>query len=74
MKKAEFKTSEEWQEQFKHLIYVMDPDGWDRKNFDNSWYKEKITKDEFFSRVCSSTCRFNVSPVEIYDMLNSGEI
>lgn len=74
MKSIELKTSEEWQEQFKHLIRVMDPDGWDRKNFDNSWYKEKITKDEFFGRVCSSTCAFKVSTMELYNMLDSGEI
>ncbi|MFA5025051.1 MAG: hypothetical protein WC503_00890 [Candidatus Shapirobacteria bacterium] len=52
----------------------MDPDGWDRHNYDYSWYDEKITKDEFFGRVTSSTCIFKVSPMELYDMLTSGEI
>lgn len=70
MENQELKSSEEWQKQFKHLIYVMDPDGWDRKNFDYSWYDEKITKKEFFNRVCQSTCEFKIG----LDMINSGEI
>lgn len=35
------KTSQEWQELYPE-IKVLDPDGWDRTNFQYSWYKEKI--------------------------------
>ena len=48
------KTSEEWQNEFKEIT-ILDPDGWDRKNFQYSWYEEKITKREFNKRMCSST-------------------
>ena len=54
----ERKTSEEWQKLCK--IKVLDPDGWDRHgDFDFSWYKEKITAQEFEQRLISSTCEFN---------------
>jgi len=51
----EKKTSEEWQ---KELPYpkVLDPDGWDRTNYQYSWREELITAEEYFSRVMRSTC------------------
>jgi len=49
------KTSAEW---IKEVGYeVLDPDGWDRKNFDYSWNKEKITMAEFQMRLALSTVR-----------------
>lgn len=33
----------------------MDPDGWDRVNFEYSWYEETITILEFWDRVANST-------------------
>ncbi len=33
---------------------VLDPDGWDRKNFEESW-AEKIDHDEMMKRFCIST-------------------
>jgi len=47
------KTSEEWQKEFECLIY--DPDGWDRHNYQYSWYEEKIDEKEFKKRVMHST-------------------
>lgn len=52
---AELKTSLEWQKICK--ITVLDPDGWDRTNFPYSWEKEKITRQEFEKRLCSSTVK-----------------
>jgi hypothetical protein len=52
----ELKTSEDWQKLFNTII-VLDPDGWDRKNFKYSWYEEKITEDEYFKRRDNSTIR-----------------
>ena len=37
---------------------ILDPDGWDRKNFHYSFYKEEITKEEFEKRLLASTVRF----------------
>ena len=54
---VEFRTSEEWQKLFPRPK-VYDPDGWDRKNFDYSWYQEKITKQEYEKRVMYSTVEF----------------
>jgi len=48
------KTSDQWQKECK--VEILDPDGWDRKNWDFSWYKEKITKSEFEERMIISTC------------------
>lgn len=49
------KTSKEWQEQFPEIV-VLDPDGWDRTNFQYSWHEEQITLEEYNRRVMFSTC------------------
>lgn len=51
----ELKTSEEWNE--IHKRFIMDPDGWDRSNWQYSWYEEKITELEFKKRLARSTIR-----------------
>lgn len=38
-------------------IMVLDPDGWDRKNFDSSW-AEIISEQEFERRLSLSTCKW----------------
>lgn len=59
------KSSEEWAKELaaKCEIIVMDPDGWDRKNFVHSW-AERITKEEFVKRVTVSTCQFKADSFE----------
>lgn len=49
----EKRTSEEWYKEFRYII--LDPDGWDRKNFQFSWYEEEITYKEFIHRAMRST-------------------
>jgi hypothetical protein len=49
------KTSEQWQADAEHTYVVLDPDGWDRSNFDFSFYEEMITEQEFMKRLASST-------------------
>ena len=53
----DLRTPDEWLEDddFKGVI-VMDPDGWDRQNYEESW-AEKITRDEFGNRMGRSTCQ-----------------
>lgn len=51
----EMKTSQEWQKLVKEVA-VLDPDGWDRSNYEYSWEQEEITIQEFFKRVAESTC------------------
>lgn len=52
--KEELKTSEEWSKNEEGLT-VLDPDGWDRDNFQYSWHEEKITYSEFNKRLLHST-------------------
>jgi len=54
------KTSEEWQAK-KSDILILDPDGWDRSNFQYSWYEEKITEKEFDKRSMVSTCQIKLA-------------
>lgn len=49
------KTSEQWYQECCPVI-ILDPDGWDRENYQYSWYEELITFDEFSRRVMRSTC------------------
>jgi hypothetical protein len=52
-RKTTLKTSAEW---VKDVSYrILDPDGWDRANYDYSFNKEKITFAEFQRRLFSST-------------------
>jgi len=57
------KTSKEWLEEVpkKYKLTILDPDGWDRKNFDYSFNQELITKKEFKMRVIHSTIGFDRS-------------
>lgn len=54
----EKRTSDRWQEMFPDIT-VINPDGWDRQNYEFSWSKEFITLDEYKNRILYSTCRFN---------------
>ncbi len=47
------KTSAAWAKWCN--VTIIDPDGWDRKNFNYSWNEEKITKEEFIRRTNSSS-------------------
>lgn len=49
-------TSEFWSKYYPYRI--MDPDGWDRSNYNYSWYEEQITWEEFKSRAGQSTSIF----------------
>lgn len=48
-----YKTSAEWIKEFD--FEIINPDGWDRENFDYSFNKEKITESEFLRRISFST-------------------
>lgn len=50
-------TSAQWAKEVNFT--VIDPDGWDRKDFDNSWNVELITLAEFNKRAGNSTCMFH---------------
>jgi len=56
----EIKTSEEWQKQYPNPR-VLDPDGWDRTNFFQSWHVEKISYEEYQKRVMVSTCMHKIN-------------
>ena len=49
------KASEQWDKEYPD-IQILDPDGWDRKNYQYSWHQEKISKEEFERRMFKSTC------------------
>lgn len=52
--REELQSSEYWQHEVQDDFTVLDPDGWDRKNFDESW-SEPITFQEFLNRCWYST-------------------
>ena len=39
-------------------IEILDPDGWNRKDFANSWEKELVTEREYEQRLSVSTLRW----------------
>jgi len=51
-----YKTSLEWSQQPKYShICILDPDGWDRKNYQYSFCQELIDEKEFRKRLSLST-------------------
>lgn len=52
----EKKTSKQWESE--SYIKIIDPDGWDRTNFEYSFNEELITYDEFNNRRLRSTIRW----------------
>ena len=62
-------TSKEWQEIYP-CPKVIDPDGWDRKNYDYSWNEELISEKEYHERVAKSTVRFHGSAKEFTERLS----
>lgn len=46
------RTPDEWQKMLG--VKVLDPDGWDRRNLEESW-SEPISEDEFRIRASMST-------------------
>ena len=52
------KTSEQWSKEIKMEVKVLDPDGWDRANWEYSYYQEQITETEYRRRVAMSTVKF----------------
>lgn len=61
------KTSADWCQHFECV--VIDPDGWDRRNYDYSFYEELITEYEFLTRVIVSMVKFSDKLIEA---LNNG--
>jgi len=63
---ADLKSSEDWHKEPKYnKIVIMDPDGWNRKDYKNSW-AEEISRDEFEQRVGLSTCSYPAGFFEQY--------
>lgn len=52
---SKLKTSNEWYEEERDKYVIIDPDGWDRRNYEYSFYEEKIDKDEYNHRLLAST-------------------
>lgn len=56
-------ASENWQRMLSDII-VYDPDGWNRTNFQFSWFEEQITKEEYLRKRMFSTCVFNTDKIK----------
>lgn len=48
------KSSKQWMQEYSDCYEVLDPDGWNRMDFENSW-NEPITFEEFCKRLSRST-------------------
>jgi hypothetical protein len=63
LKDGKLRTSEEWQKLQPDTV-VLDPDGWDRQNFEYSWHEELISLAEYGKRVNSSTIKLTGKTLE----------
>jgi len=61
------KTSKEWYSHIASGIRIIDPDGWDRPNYEYSFNQEKITKEEFKKRLYASTLQTSRVAMEIFE-------
>lgn len=57
------KTSQEWYNEIpkEYELIILDPDGWDRTNYEYSFNEELISKEEFMNRVSYSTIQAKTS-------------
>lgn len=55
------RTSEMWYANLypNKEVIILDPDGWDRNNYDWSWHQELISLDEFNKRLAISTVQIS---------------
>jgi hypothetical protein len=58
------RTSAEWQ-YLEPEVEVLDPDGWDRTNYQYSWFQEQITYEEYSTRQTTSTLKWHRPPSEV---------
>jgi len=58
------KNAEEWLAEPQYAgVTILDPDGWDRKNYEESW-AEEITREEFEKRLVRCTVQIlSTSPM-----------
>jgi hypothetical protein len=56
------KSSKDWYNELREEenFIILDPDGWNRRNYTYSFEKEMITKEEFYRRLELSTVLKNV--------------
>lgn len=66
------RTSHEWQTMFPN-VKVLDPDGWNRQDFHNSWNVECITLQEYQDRVSQSTCKGHIASLDSYFQFDKHE-
>lgn len=57
------KTSAQWQRETCPDTTILDPDGWDRTNYQFSFFEEQITYKQFLNRLILSTCIRNATDV-----------
>jgi len=52
------RTSDDWLKLLYPTTLILDPDGWDRSDYQYSFYQEKISRQEFENRLNVSTIQF----------------
>tara|TARA_R110002012_G_scaffold49804_5_gene128897 strand:- start:17640 stop:17903 length:264 start_codon:yes stop_codon:yes gene_type:complete len=55
LKRPLLKTSADWKESLCPELVILDPDGWDRSNYEYSFNEELISEKEFIGRLIGST-------------------
>ena len=68
--KYEFRTSDRWLHLSDNYECIIDPDGWDRSNFQFSFHEEKISYQEFMKRYNYSTI---TSGEKTYENIKDGD-
>ncbi len=54
------RTSDKWCKELNiNQNHILDPDGWDRINFQFSFYEHAIDKETFRMKLMKSTCMLN---------------
>ena len=52
---ADKKTAEQWTEFLGFNGMILDPDGFDRKNWNYAWTEELMTEDEYLQKAARCT-------------------
>ena len=64
------KTSQDWFNNFKSYIQIIDYDGWDQEEYHYSWFKQEITFKEFLNRLLMSNIKYKKHHCEFQELID----
>lgn len=69
IKVVRHKPASQWADDYSEYFTILDPDGFNRSDYEYSFYQENISQDEFLSKLLRCTVEFKKPYEDFYDSL-----